>query len=51
MPFKSLAQEGYLHSHPEILGDSMKEWDEATKGKSLPKRTKKFSYKRKVKDE
>ena len=37
MPFKSLAQEGYLHAHPEILGkEGLKEWDEATKGKHLP---------------
>ena len=38
MPFKSLAQEGYLHEHPEILGSKMAEWDAATKGKHLPKR-------------
>lgn len=39
MPFESLAQEGYMHEHPEILGkEGLKEWDEATKGKKLPKR-------------
>jgi hypothetical protein len=39
MPFKSLAQEGYMHEHPEILGpEALKEFDEATKGKKLPKR-------------
>lgn len=39
MPFVSQAQRGYLHSHPEILGKAgLKEWDEATKGKKLPKR-------------
>jgi hypothetical protein len=38
VPFKSLAQEGYLHEHPEILGSKLKEWDAATKGKHLPKR-------------
>jgi hypothetical protein len=39
MPFVSQAQAGYLHSHPEILGKTaLKEWDEATKGKKLPKR-------------
>jgi hypothetical protein len=40
-PFASLAQAGYLHSHPEILGKSgLDEWDSATKGKKLPKRVK-----------
>ena len=38
MPFASLAQEGYLHAHPEILGSKIKEWDVATKGKHLPRR-------------
>jgi hypothetical protein len=38
-PFASLAQAGYMHSHPDILGKAgLKEWDSATKGKSLPKR-------------
>jgi hypothetical protein len=38
-PFASLAQAGYLHSHPEKLGKAgLKEWDAATKGKKLPKR-------------
>lgn len=42
MPFKSLAQAGYLHSHPEILGKKgLAEWDAATKGKKLPKYVKK----------
>ena len=37
MPFRSQAQAGYLHSHPEILGKTgLKEWDAATKGKKLP---------------
>jgi hypothetical protein len=41
-PFASLAQEGFLHAHPEKLGKAgLKEWDQATKGKSLPKRVKK----------
>jgi hypothetical protein len=39
-PFASLAQAGYMHSHPEILGSKIKEWDAATKGKHLPKRVK-----------
>lgn len=38
MPFESLAQEGYMHEHPEILGKKgLAEWDKATKGKHLPK--------------
>jgi len=41
-PFASLAQEGYLHSHPGILGkEKLAEFDRATKGKKLPKRVKK----------
>ena len=41
-PFASLAQAGYMHSHPEILGKSaLKEWDAATKGRKLPKHVKK----------
>ena len=40
-PFASLAQAGYLHSHPEILGkEKLSEFDAATKGKSLPRRVK-----------
>lgn len=38
MPFKSLAQEGYMHEHPEVLGKKkLAEFDAATKGKHLPK--------------
>ena len=41
-PFASLAQAGYMHSHPEILGKKgLAEWDAATKGKHLPKHVKK----------
>lgn len=41
-PFASIAQEGYMHAHPEILGkDALEEWDSATKGKKLPKHVKK----------
>lgn len=41
-PFASIAQAGYMHAHPEILGkDALEEWDSATKGKKLPKRMKK----------
>ena len=40
-PFASLAQEGYLHTHPEKLGKAkLAEFDAATKGKKLPKRVK-----------
>ena len=41
MPFKSLAQEGYMEAHKkelEKLGVNVKEWEQATKGKKLPKR-------------
>lgn len=38
-PFASLAQEGYLHAHPEKLGaKKLAEFDAATKGKHLPKK-------------
>ncbi len=41
-PFASLAQEGYLHAHPEKLGKTaLDEWDSATKGKKLPEHVKK----------
>jgi hypothetical protein len=40
-PFASRAQEGYMHAHPDILGDKLKEWDSATKGKKLPEKVKK----------
>lgn len=41
-PFSSIAQAGYLHSHPEKLGKKgLDEWDAATKGKSLPEHVKK----------
>jgi hypothetical protein len=40
-PFASLAQEGYLHAHSNVLGKAaLKEWDSATKGKHLPKKVK-----------
>lgn len=43
MPFKSLAQEGFLHAHPEKLGKAgLKEWDAATKGKHLPEHVKTY---------
>ena len=41
-PFVSKAQQGYLHSHPEILGKKkLAEFDRASKGLKLPKRVKK----------
>lgn len=41
-PFSSIAQMGYLHSHPEKLGKAgLEEWDASTKGRSLPQRVKK----------
>lgn len=37
MPFKSAAQRGYLHAHPEILGKKgLAEWDAASKGQHVP---------------
>jgi hypothetical protein len=37
MPFKSEAQRGYLHAHPEILGKkALAEWDSASKGQHVP---------------
>lgn len=37
-PYKSLAQAGYFHEHPEKVGGMkvVKEWDQATKGMHLP---------------
>jgi len=41
-PFASLAQAGYLHSHPEILGkDKLAEFDKASKGRKIPYKVKK----------
>jgi hypothetical protein len=40
-PFASLAQEGFLHAHPEKLGEKkLAEFDRATKGMKLPKHVK-----------
>jgi hypothetical protein len=37
MPFVSAAQRGYLHAHPEILGEKgLAEWDAASKGQHVP---------------
>ena len=41
-PYKSLAQERYMHANPEVLGKAaLKEWDASTKGKHLPEKVKK----------
>lgn len=41
-PFASLAQEGYLHAHPEKLGaEKLAEFDRETKGMKLPEHVKK----------
>jgi hypothetical protein len=43
MPFKSLAQEGWAHTHPEEFGKkNLAEFDAATKGKHLPEHVKKY---------
>ena len=40
-PFASQAQAGFMHTHPDILGEAgLKEWDKASKGKKLPKHVK-----------
>ena len=40
-PFASLAQAGYMHEHPEILGKKgLAEWDQASKGKHIPYKVK-----------
>lgn len=42
MPFESLAQEGWAHSHPDEFGrKNLAEWDRETKGKHLPDKKKK----------
>jgi hypothetical protein len=47
MPFKSAAQRGYLHAHPEVLGKkALAEWDSASKGQHVPEHVHKTaSYK------
>jgi hypothetical protein len=46
MPFVSLAQEGWAHSHPDQFGKAnLKEWDASTKGKhNLPHHVAKHEY-------
>lgn len=44
-PFASIAQQHFLHAHPEKLGKKgLAEWDAATKGKHLPKRVKSYEH-------
>lgn len=43
MPYVSVAQRGYFHAHRKELekkGVNVSEWDEASKGKKLPKHKK-----------
>jgi hypothetical protein len=41
-PFASLAQAGYMHTHPGILGKAgLSEWDAASKGRKIPQHVKK----------
>lgn len=42
-PFASMAQAGFLHSHPEKVGgkEKLKEWDTATDFSKLPAKVKK----------
>lgn len=45
MPFESVAQRGYLHAHPEILGKKgLAEWDAASKGQHVPEHVEKSKY-------
>jgi hypothetical protein len=40
-PFASIAQAGYMHANPGILGKKgLAEWDAASKGREIPKRVK-----------
>jgi len=52
MPFVSKQQQKFAYANPEKFGGEkgLKEWSAATNFKALPKRAKKFSYKRKAKD-
>lgn len=49
MPYKSLAQERYFNANKAKLkakGINVEEWNQATKGKKLPKRSKKTKGKK-----
>ena len=48
MPFKSAAQQKYLHAHPEILGKKIKEWDASTDFDKLPEHVSKHKEKPKT---
>lgn len=48
MPYKSKAQQGFFHAHPEKVGGEkvVKEWDKASKGeKNLPDHVKRHKKK------
>ena len=52
MPYKSKAQEAYFNIHKKELekkGVDVNEWNEASKGKSLPKKVSKIKIKSKKK--
>ena len=47
MPYKSLAQAAFFHTHEKQLerqGVNIKEWDSASKGKKLPKHARKAAF-------
>lgn len=46
MPFRSKAQQRFLHAHPEKVGGKakLKEWDAATDFSSLPERKKRKAF-------
>ena len=49
MPFKSKAQAAYFNTHKDELekeGVNVDEWNEASKGKKLPKKVKTRQYSR-----
>ena len=51
MPFKSEAQRKYMHAaanRGEIKQSTVKEFDQASKGKKLPERVEKFSKVKKM---
>lgn len=41
-PFASLAQAGYMHENPEVLGKkALAEWDASSKGRKVPQHVRK----------
>lgn len=52
MPYKSQAQAAYFNIHKKELekqGVNVNEWNEASKGKKLPKKVKKLKTMKKIK--